>query len=201
MKNNSAASGKVKVLALALILVILGMIYYNFVFTSFREQKARYDTAPLDDQMTMELAKSQTIKKMQEEIAKGGSGLNGEVAVYDNQSTEIQAINDILGGRATNIMIEWKVPELTGQIVRRDAVIKFTTTSYSNARQIIDQLAISDYRLVINDITVNAGDRDASFDTSSEITVSVTITFFETTFGAESTKGLVVVNETDQSND
>ena len=198
MKNKSAVSGKVKVLALALILVILGMVYYNFVFTSFQEQKARYDTAPLDEQMTVELAKAQAIKKMQDEVAKGGSGLNGVVAVYDNQSTEIQAINDILGGRATNIAIDWKTPELTDLIVRRDAAIKFTTTSYGNARQIIDQLAASDYRLVINDVNINTDDRDASFDTSQEINVSVSITFFETSFGAESTKGLIIVNEAEK---
>ena len=193
MKTN-AISGKVKILALALIIVILGMIYYNFVYTSFQEQKASYNTAPLEEQMTVELAKAQSIKKMQDEIAKGGSGLNGVVAVYNNQSTEIKAINDILGGNATNIAIEWKTPELTGQIVRRNAAIKFTTTSYGNARQIIDQLASCDYRLVINDITITAGNRDESFDSSEEINVSVSITFFETTFGAESTKGLVTVD-------
>ena len=193
MKTN-AISGKVKVLAVVLILVILGMIYYNFVYTSFQEQKASYNTAPLEEQMTVELAKAQSIKKMQDEIAKGGSGLNGVVAVYNNQSTEIKAINDILGGNATNIAIDWKTPELTGQIVRRNAAIKFTTTSYANARQIIDQLAGCDYRLVINDVTITAGNRDESFDSSEEINVSVSITFFETTFGAESTKGLVTVD-------
>ena len=196
MKSNSTVSGKVKVLAVALILVILGMVYYYFVDTSFQQQKASYDTTPIEEQMTVELVKAQTIKKMQEEIAKGGSGLNGVVAVYDNQSTEIQAINDMFGENATNIMIEWKIPELTGQIVRRDAAIKFTTDSYVNARQIIDQLASSDYRLVINDVNINAGNRDASFETSEEINVSVSVTFFETTFGAESTKGLIVVNDT-----
>ena len=195
MKSNSTVSGKVKVLAVALILVILGLVYYNFVYTSFQEQKASYDTTPLEEQMTVELAKAQTIKKMQEEIAKGGSGLNGVVAVYDNQSTEIQAINDIFGENATNIMIDWKTPELTGQIVRRNAAIKFTTDSYVNARQIIDQLAGSDYRLVINDININSGNRDASFETSQELSVSVSVTFFETTFGAESTKGLIIVND------
>ena len=195
MKNNSAISGKVKILAVALILVILGMVYYYFVYTSFQQQKASYDTTPIEEQMTVELAKAQTIKKMQEEIAKGGSGLNGVVAVYDNQSTEIQAINDICGENATNIMIDWKIPELTGQIVRRDAAIKFTTDSYVNARQIIDQLAGSDYRLVINDVSISAGNRDASFETSKELNVSVSVTFFETTFGAESTKGLIIVNE------
>ncbi|MBR5731196.1 MAG: hypothetical protein IKX89_04560 [Firmicutes bacterium] len=195
MKNNNAISGKVKVLALVLILVILGMVYYYFVYTSFQQQKASYDTTPLEEQMTVELAKAQTIKKMQEEIAKGGSGLNGVVAVYDNQSTEIQAINDIFGENATNIMIDWKTPELTGQIVRRNAAIKFTTDSYVNARQIIDQLAGCDYRLVINDVNINSGNRDASFESTEEISVSVSVTFFETTFGAESTKGLIVVDK------
>ena len=109
MKNNSAISGKVKILAVALILVILGMVYYYFVYTSFQQQKASYDTTPIEEQMTVELAKAQTIKKMQEEIAKGGSGLNGVVAVYDNQSTEIQAINDIFGESTMSDLIAFEL--------------------------------------------------------------------------------------------
>ncbi|MCH4207544.1 MAG: hypothetical protein LKF79_03945 [Solobacterium sp.] len=187
-------SAREKALLIICAALALGIFYYLFAYSGFKSAEQKYDTTDLEDQLMIEEAKSGSITKMQTEIDAAQGQNSGEIAVYNNQSNEIQALNDILSTRATEISITWNQPTVTGVTVRRDASISFRTTGYNTARSILNDLSGCKYRLIMNDISIDSGGSDSQLSSSSSISVSVTVTFFETTDGATTTQGLVDMN-------
>jgi len=184
-----------KILILVCSIIALGIFYYQFAFSGFQSQMAQYDTADLEDQVMVEETRAMKLSQMKEDIANASGKTLGEVAVYNNQSNEIQALNDILSGRATSISITWNQPTLTDMTVRRDASISFTAADYATAREILTDLSNCRYRLIINDVSLNAKDTETSLTESAGINASVTVTFFETADGAATTQGLIVLDD------
>lgn len=176
----------------------LGIFYYLFAYQNFQTLEKQYDTTDMEDQIMIEEARLSSMKSMQSDIDSAQGQNSGEIAVYNNQSNEIQALNDILQDRASDISISWTQPTLTGSIVRRNAAITFKTGSYDTGRAILNDLSACKYRLVMNDVQMDAGGGDAVLSTSTSVSVSVSVTFFETTDGATTLAGLTVV---DQSTD
>ncbi|NCB32317.1 MAG: hypothetical protein EOM64_00300 [Erysipelotrichia bacterium] len=188
-------STREKALLLICAALALGIFYYLFAYQNFQEMERRYDTVDLEEQIMIEEAKLSSLKSMQEEIDAAAGQNSGEIAVYNNQSNEIQALNDILQDRASDVSISWTQPTLTGSIVRRNAAISLKTGSYTTGRAILNDLSACKYRLIINDIQMDSGGGDAVLSTSTSVSVSVSVTFFETIEGASAVTGLTVLEE------
>ncbi len=191
-------STREKTLLVICAVLALGIFYYLFAYQNFQTLEKQYDTTDMEDQIMIEEARLSSMKSMQSDIDSAQGQNSGEIAVYNNQSNEIQALNDILQDRASDISISWTQPTLTGSIVRRNAAITFKTGSYDTGRAILNDLSACKYRLVMNDVQMDAGGGDAVLSTSTSVSVSVSVTFFETTDGATTLAGLTVV---DQSTD
>lgn len=183
-----------KILILVCSIIALAIFYYQFAFSGFQSQLAQYDTTDLQDQVMIEETRAMNLNQMKQDIASASGESFGEIAVYNNQSNEIQALNDILSGRATAISITWNQPTLTDLTVRRDASISFSATSYATVREILTDLSNCKYRLIINDVSLNTRDTSTSLTESASINASVTVTFFETADGAATTQGLIVLD-------
>lgn len=186
------------VLILICAVLALGIFYYEFAYRRLESNIDSYNTADLTDELTVTEAKATKYQQMKKAIANSANDTS-EVAVYDNLANEVSELGSILGSSARNINITWNDPTVSGTTVRRSADISFDTTGYTAARSLIENIVECRYRNVVTDLDI-AGNNDASLENTDDVTVSLTVTFFETTDGATSTKGLVKADD-DTSSD
>lgn len=166
----------------------LGIFYYEAVYKAFTQSTAKYDTAQLEDELTLAQMQAAQEAQMKQAIADASvSKATAEVAVYNNLANEVNALGTILNGNAENVAINWSAPTLTDTTVRRQASISFKTGSYEAARALIQSISDMKYRNIISSVTVT----NATSTSDPSTTVSLTLTFFETSNGASSTEGLV----------
>ena len=156
---------------LVLVAAILGYFYYYVVYQYFEDQIAQYDIAELEDEISVEQAKTARLNKMKNEL-ENGEASGSELGVYNNQSEELLALASILDGKATDISLSWSDPELNGTIVRRDVTISFNTGNFEEAGEIIKEIADCEYTLLIVDLTMN----ETSFEQVVEVDVTTTPT-------------------------
>lgn len=185
---NHKFTARETLLILICAVLALGIFYYEFAYKNLKKQIDSYSTENLTDELTVAQAKVAKYQQMKKAIA-DGSESKGTVAVYNNQTAEIAELGDILNSSARNIKITWDDPTLSGTTVRRNAEISFDTTGYTAARNLVDEIINCKYRNVASDIEIKSN-TDLPLSNSDDITSTMTVTFFETTTGAASTKGL-----------
>lgn len=186
-------STREKILIFIAAVMAVGIFYYEVVYKPVISSVAAYDTSVLQDQLEVAQVRAQQEVQMKKAIEDASSTTQtGKVAVYNNQANEVNALGTILNGSAENVSISWSSPTLTDTTVRRQATISFKAADYTTARSLIKQINDMAYRNVISTVSL-ANSKDS---TSSSTTVTLTMTFFETTNGAASTQGLVKVDST-----
>ena len=191
---------KVLIVILVAILIVLG--YYWLVDTPVRngieEANARKESTNIE--LTAVTAKINELQRMQDELdALGPEGRGAYMASYNNSAAEYAALNDILAD-TDEYMISFAELSKEGDLVRREFSIQFTTTGYSDAKEVIKKLENSEYRCRIGDLSCLA---EKSDDTEADlrhwngkITVNATATFYETMVGGTPDEGLPVEEET-----
>lgn len=188
MKLNRKLSTKEVVLFLVLAFAFLALLYYEVVYIPLNEQLASYDTTDIESQMELEQARAQKIKAMNEEMAANKAESVGVVATYNNIKNEMKALNEIVG-KASTYNFSFQDPLGSGSTVRRNIDISFTADNYADAETIIRELYSCEYRLLIQDMTISPSTYD-DLETG-DVSVNMTVTFFETTDGASTTEGIV----------
>ena len=172
----------------------LGIFYYELVYKSVVNSVNTYDVTSLQDQLIIEQAKASSEKQMKDAIeAEKANPSTGEVEVYNNLANEVNELGRILNGSAEEVSISWASPTLTDTTVRRIATISFKAKSYDTARSLIKSINDMKYKNSISKISL--AHSTCSTDTST-VTVSMTLTFFETTTGATSLEGLITTDST-----
>lgn len=189
------------VLILILTALVLGLVYYQFVYKYFNDAKERYNTDDLMLQIEQEQLLQKNIQDMKAEIEQNKGNETGEVATYDNLKNEINALNDIFAD-ADSFSFGFDQATANGTAVRRVINANFTAADYKTAKQIIQNLHDCEYRCLITDVSItSAGPQNEnepqSYDrqpnlNSDKINVSLTVTFFETLYDAKTTDGLLV---------
>lgn len=178
------------ILVLVAAVLAVGIFYYQFIFKNYENAVKMYDTTNMEEQVTVLTAKAAKMKHMQDYIDSHEGQSSGEVAVYNNLANEIDALAGVFAS-ASNVSISWAEPYLTDNIVRRNADITVQTANYQQAEEIVNGIANLKYRCIISSMSITGGNQE-SVDTSSNVTVSLSVTFFETTDGATDTNGLIV---------
>jgi hypothetical protein len=172
----------------------LGIFYYELVYKSVVNSVNTYDVTSLQDQLIIEQAKASSEKQMKDAIeAEKANPSTGEVEVYNNLANEVNELGRILNGSAEEVSISWASPTLTDTTVRRIATISFKAESYDTARSLIKSINDMKYKNSISKISL--AHSTSSTDTST-VTLSMTLTFFETTTGATSLEGLITTDST-----
>lgn len=178
------------ILLLIAILLLLGIFYYQVILKDYNEAKVTFNTASLEDQESILTAKAMKYKQMKTYIEEHADDNYGTVAVYNNLSNEIEALSNVFTG-IDNVSINWQEPSLTNTIVRRNATITFDVSSYEQAKNIMKSINELEYKCIITSTSLSDGNT-TSITSSSDITVELNVTFFETIEGAKTTSGLVV---------
>lgn len=167
----------------------LGIFYYEAIEKNYQKALHQYDTTNIQSEMDLLDVKEAKMRSMKSYIEEHSDANQGEVAVYNNLANEIDALANILQPTASNVSIQWAEPYLTDTIVRRNADITCTVPSYVIAESVIDQIVNLQYKCIISSLSISSSDT-MSVDTSTGVSVSMTVTFFETIDGAGNTNGL-----------
>lgn len=156
MKLNYSFSKREIIMILALLLVLVGLLYYRFVYLGISGQVEQYNTADLEAQIQIEQLQLIEWQKMQDEI-KGGSIATSSLETYDNQKDEITFLNNVFVP-VIRYNFSFDRPVATGDTVRRNVAVTFTAINYETALKIIQQIHNSPYRILLKDIRINYGD-------------------------------------------
>lgn len=170
-------------------ILALGIFYYEAIEKNYQKALHQYDTTNMQSEMDLLDVKEAKMRSMESYIEEHSDANQGEVAVYNNLANEIDALANILQPTASNVSIQWAEPYLTDTIVRRNADITCTVPSYVIAESVIDQIVNLQYKCIISSLSISSSDT-MSIDTSTGVSVSMTVTFFETIDGAGNTNGL-----------
>lgn len=170
-------------------ILALGIFYYEAIEKNYQKALHQYDTTNMQSEMDLLDVKEAKMRSMESYIEEHSDANQGEVAVYNNLANEIDALANILQPTASNVSIQWAEPYLTDTIVRRNADITCTVPSYVIAESVIDQIVNLQYKCIISSLSISSSDT-MSVDTSTGVSVSMTVTFFETIDGAGNTNGL-----------
>lgn len=183
------------ILILICAVLALGIFYYEFAYKNIMADIDAHNTDNLTDELTITEAKAVRYQKMKTAIAEGKTN-TGEIAVYNNLANEVAEVGNILNGNAEDISIQWNEPVWDNPLVRRQADISFETGSYDSAKSLIQSMINCRYRNVVTDLDISS-DNDEALGETDEVTVSLTITFFETTDNASTTQGLTDTSTSD----
>lgn len=178
------------ILILIAAILALGIFYYQVIVKDYNEAKVIYNVSSLEDELTVLSAKASRKKTMEDYIEKHNDEVVGEVAVYNNLANEIDALASVLNENVENVSINWNEPTLSNKTVRRNANITFNASSYSIAKQIVKDIANLQYRCIVTQLSMST-DSDNSLNRTDKVSVSMTVTFYETTEGSTNTSGLV----------
>jgi len=193
---------KVLVSGLVVLVVLIAWYFliYNTTGNAIRAYRSQLST--LQEEIDVQEMQAVQLAKMKKVVEEGQKGNVSEIAVYNNLKSEVKALDDILG-KAETYNLTFADPVLSGTTVRRVVSVSFTATDYDKAAAIVQDLTECEYRSLITDLSVNvAGLSSYSSSLSgASCSVSLTLTFYETTVGAESTKGLIQETTTTESSD
>lgn len=180
------------ILLLVAAFLALGIFYYQVVVKNYNEAKELYNSSGIAEQLLILQAKVAKKQNMEDYLSSHNADSYGEIAVYNNLSNEISALANIFDNKVDNVSISWSEPTLDGTIVRRKASVSFKTNDYTLTKNLISNISSLRYRVIISNLSVTTDNKE-NLNTSNSISVSMNLTFFETTVGAASTNGLTVV--------
>ena len=179
---------KEKVLLLVLVLVLVGLVYYQFVFKPVTEGIERAESLKSDLEIELEAVNTRVAKlqKMQNEV--DGITENGTLRAmpsYNNSKNVNKLLNDVLGDMGYSIA--FSDVTRSGDQVRRKISLQFTAPEYDSVKNVFSSLTGSEYRCLIEDVRCSSKDFTLA---DGEVNVVATLTFFETMVGGQADAGL-----------
>ena len=188
------------VLLLFMSILFLGIFYYLLVASPVNEEisKCSSQQVPVEDDISTELIKASRKKKMLDEMEQSAGEPQGELKPYNNLNDEMRELYQALE-EAESYNISFSEARASGTIVRRDISIAFQAGSYEQVRTILRNMANSQFRCIIKDMDISASSgrgESRGMASAGAVTVSVMITYYETTVGASDTNGLVYDKDT-----
>ncbi len=178
-----------KVLLLILAVILVGLVYYQFVHRPVQKaiETAEAEYSSLQTEYTVAKAKADQLKALEEELEDmKGSGSASYMASYNNAKAEVALLNDILSD-TRQYNISFANVTRSGNQIRRNFTLQFRTDDYEAMRSVIDGLLTSPYRCLVGDIQCSMGQERNGAD---YVSANVTATFFETMEGGTPDAGL-----------
>ena len=196
---------KEKILIFVLLLILVALTYYRFVHVPCNEaiETARSEKEMYETELLAVQKKEAQIRAMKEELdSLGELQATSRMESYNNSKAELSLLNSVLES-AYNYSISFASVTRSGDQIRRNFNLQFTTGSFDAAKQIISSLADSEYRCLIGGVKYSSALRRAEngeptlgaryvdgvyyFDS---ISVTTDATFFETMYGGTPDAGL-----------
>lgn len=175
-----AFTAREKTLMIILALIIIGAVYYLFVYapSSAAVESAQTQISQVESDLTVQQALATQRQSMEEQLKEIKS--NGTAAQttpkYDNNAKAVAEINKALSGAKT-FNLSFQDPEQSedGTAMRRTCSISFTANSYAAAKSIIQDLIDGKYSCLVTDFSITSGSSADSTDANA----SVTIVYYE----------------------
>ncbi len=174
-----------KILIIFLSVLLMALMYYRFLYRPVKQEIEQCNAQR--DAMRMELTQVQNrlsqLKRMREELDRlGRIGYTSRMPSYNSSEIEISFLNDVLAN-ADQFSISFSNVTRNNDQIRRNFSLRFTTSSYRDAEEILTELTTGENRCLL-------GDMRLSSSTDGAASVNVTATFFETLVGGTPDKGL-----------
>jgi hypothetical protein len=178
-----------KVLLAILGFVGVGILWYFFVYSNIQGQIATIDSEIAAAQDELVVAQSQSaayanMEKMVEEYkSKGATTLT--MPNYDNTQSLMAFLNGILGGtKGYTINFDDPVLDETDGYVHRSGTITFNSSSYTDARGVIDAIARGPYPCRVDgvgvvDDSVKTNTKSSNTTNDAPVVVNLQLTYFE----------------------
>ena len=174
-----------KILIAVLVLILLGLVYYQFVDKAVRQSvtNAQSEAQMLETELSATQARlgaAQSVKNNMDELeAKGQLSWMGS---YNNSKSEVAFLNAILGD-TLQYSITFNNVTRAGNQIRRSFTLEYRTASYASAHEIMVRLSQGHDRCLIS---------DASFAQEKDgiVVVRQAATFYETMVGGTPDAGL-----------
>lgn len=166
------------VLVIVLAVMLLGLAYYKFVYTTIRDAvaSAKADESALQTELEAAQLRTGRIKKMQDELEGiTSTGIVTKMGSYNNSKPETAFLNTVLAG-VDDYNIGFDEVTREGDQIRRNFNLQYKTSSYAEAKKIMKELTSGDYRCLIGDV-------NCSVDTNGATTIVLDGTFYETMVG------------------
>ena len=195
---NRAFTPREKGLILALALVLVGAFYYFAVIqgTSATLSANEQRMAELQVSLEEQQLKAVQLRAMEAELEQLSNKKEApQVQAYNNFRGEWDQLKGLLRD-ATSFQLNFGDPVATGQLVRRPVQASFTTGSYQEALALVERIQKGQYRCVINDFGMSQVSDQVKDQTG--VSVSVSMTFYETLEGATDLSGLTFADQKDQ---
>ncbi len=176
-----------KIIILILLVFLLGLAYYQFVDRPVRTalETAASEKAALTTELTAVKAKVAQLEKMKNEIDNiTKTGAYAKMPSYDNSKEVYQLLNNVFGNLGYNINFSSHVK--SGNIVRWNISMSFTAPDRETVKTILKEITTCNYRCLISDLNITPTTKNGY----SSVSVSTTITFYETMVGATTNQGV-----------
>lgn len=164
-----------KILLVVLSIVLLGLLYYRFVFLTTEDSMRSMESQIETTQTELDLANARLNKlnKIENELAISDD--YSRMESYNASKRETAFLNQVLAG-VKDYAISFSDITRDGDQIRRTFTLQFVSDSYKDAVDVVDDLSHGDYRCLVDDI-------DYSLTDNKEIYINLTATFFETMVG------------------
>lgn len=176
-------SAREMVMLVFLVILLVGVGYYMGFYTPLQEEMASISrqSSDIDTQITTSMAKLSKMDAMQaelDEILSRPADEITEIAPYDNKEVVLNQLYGILG-RTQDYSLNFTDPDVNSDgTVRRNISMSFRCDSYAAAKRVIKDLTDSQWRCLVSNLAITSESGNMLED---PVTVSATITFFEST--------------------
>ncbi len=178
-----------KVLLIILCIILVVLVYFQFVDRPVRDEieRAQMEKENLEIELTVAQAKAAQLEKMKNEIDRLlADGTVKLMSSYNNSKEELETLNKVLSS-TLQYSVAFSNVTREGDQIRRNFSLQFTTRDYNTMARVISQLAESDCRCLIGDVScTDTHNRDGS----TTLLVSATATFYETMVSGTPDAGL-----------
>lgn len=170
------------VMVVFLVVLLVGVVYYMGFYQPTTAEIAliQQQVVDADSQIAAASAKIASIDAMQAELDEIFSRPEDEIteiAPYDNAKAVMAQLNGILAlSNEYNLSFQEPTVQADGT-VRRVISMSFSCANYSVARVILENLANNQWRCLVSNLSISASE---DF-TQESVSVSATVTFFEST--------------------
>lgn len=166
-----------KILLLVLAVLVIGLGYYKFVLQPINSKISDYRNMESELQLEYEQnqIKAARINMMEKEIQKAqADGIKRTVASYDNSVNLMPELYRIMKS-SIDYSLDFGELVFENDIVKRPVEITYDTSTYKQARAIIDKLYSSQYAMQVDDLTIQT--REAT--DRQVVTTYISIIYFE----------------------
>lgn len=182
MNRKSKMSGREVFMIVLLVVLLAGVGYYMGFYSPLQKEMANIQsqTSSVDAQISAAANKIARMDVMQAELDEIFSRPKDEIteiAAYDNKEVVLNQLNGILQS-SMEYSLSFAEPSIGGDgTVRRNVSMNFRCPDYESAKRIINSLTKSQWRCMVSNLSLSGGGNIME----DEVSVSATITFFEST--------------------